>query len=43
MVNQWGKEGKWLLHCHSERKSARILKPADEGHFDEVPLGLFGV
>jgi rhodanese-related sulfurtransferase len=42
MVNQWGKEGKWLVHCHSGRKSARILKSADEVPFDEVPFGLFG-
>jgi hypothetical protein len=35
MVNQWGREGKWLVHCHSGCKSGESLKSADE-----VPFGL---
>jgi hypothetical protein len=23
MVNQWGTEGKWLVHCHSGRRSGQ--------------------
>jgi hypothetical protein len=38
MVNRWGKEGKWLFHCHSGRKSDESVKSADE-----VPFGLFDV
>jgi hypothetical protein len=33
MVNQWGKEGEWLVHCHSGPKSRESVKPADEVPF----------